>query len=376
MKEMIMKQYTADQLLANEVEQAFRQFVVMPNEQSYTVSTLWVMHTHLRKADGTFLPYITPRLYYGSKLPGAGKSLALKIATRLSHNGKLVVNPTSSGVITLINQKSATIGQDEIDLYFNGRGTNRAEMRTVLNEGYEKGATIPRQVNYDADEQNIHGAYALAGKNADAFLSAESFDTLRSRSIAIIMERKSGDAYVLDYDPEVHNPRLDGLMSELSEWGRSYGRHIVGIDVSEVIPKEITNRDRSIWTVLFRIAEYLGGEWPARAADAARAFVLGEWKNEVPIVSPSQELLNSVRSVFTPEEDFVSTFEILFRLGQLDDRPSIMREWKTQRAAEMGMSFAFRVHGIASERHLIDGAQHTGYSREELGIPRPVELPV
>lgn len=374
-----MKEFTQDQLLLREVQATFEQFVWAPNKHCHTVTTLWVAHTHLRKSlasGGEFLPYITPRLYFGSKIAGCGKSLALKVTTRLSHNGEMILSPTTAGIITMINEDRATLGFDEIDTFFGRNGSGRDTMRAVLNGGYEHGTRIPRQAQYASDKQNIHGPIAMAGKNAAAFTGSDGFETLRTRSISIILDRKPADAYVDQFDPELHNSRLRGLMERLKDWGVANAKEITGIDVGEIIPKEIINRDREIWTVLFRIAQFVGDEWPERVERAARAFVLGEWdKDDTPCVSPAKELLTCVRAAFEDGEEFLPTAEILFRIREPGPlRPSLADEWTSVRSAEMGLASGLGVHGIESVRPMIDGVQAKGYTRFDLGIPVPVDL--
>lgn len=366
----MLKEYTQDQLLANEVEQVYRQFMHMPNEHCFNVATLWVMHTHLRDMTGEFLPYITPRLYFGSKIAGCGKSLALKITTRLSHNGEMVLEPTAASVTTLLNQDRATLGFDEIDTFFGRTGRGRDSMRAILNGGYESGAFVTRQRSDVADRQYIHGPIVLAGKNATVFLTHENFETLRTRSIPIILDQKPADTYVDRYNPERHNPRLRGLMERTKDWGLSNGRAITSISVDGVMPKEIANRAEEIWTVLFQIAQHLGDEWPKRIEKAARAFVLGEWdESDVPCISPAQELLTCVQVTFADEDEFLPTAEILFRLANLPQRASLMDEWQTKRSAEMGLSNALAVFGVKHVRRQVDGEQEWGYDRGDVGCP-------
>jgi len=159
-------------------------------------------------------------------------------------------------------------------------------------------------------------------------------------------------------------------MERIKDWGLSNARKIIETDVSEVMPKEITNRDREIWTILFRIAEHLGDEWPARIEKAARALVLGEWDtDDVPCVSPAQELLACVQHAFADTDEYLSTGEILFRVSNASLKPSLMGEWTTKRSAEMGLSGALKVYGVKSVRRQVDGEQTMGFTRSSVGCP-------
>lgn len=371
-----MRTYSPDQLLANETEQVFRQFMYMPNEHAYTVATLWVMHTHLRNADGVFLPYVTPRLYYGSKIAGCGKSLVTEITTKLSHNGEVVLEPTTPSVTTLMNNDQATIGFDEIDTFF-GRGTGKQAMRAILNGGYKRGAKVTRQRSDETDRQNCHGPIVMNGKNANLFMTHDNFETLRTRSISVILEQKPADYEVDRFNPELHDARLLNLMGRLKKWGVVNARAILSIPIDGLMPARIANRAEEIWTVLFRIAEYLGAEWPDRVEAAAKAFVLGEWQeDDTPVLTPTEELLAHVRAVFRTDEAFLPTSLILERLEALPTRAAIMSEWHSERAATMGLSRALAVYGIESLRATYDGHQVRGYDRADLFEEETAPAPV
>lgn len=364
-----MKEYSPEQLLANEIEQVYRQFMFMPNDHCFNVATLWVMHTHLRSNAGSFLPYITPRLYFGSKIAGCGKSLATEITARLSHNGEVILEPTSHSVTTLMNQDLATLGFDEIDTYF-GRGRGRDSMRAILNGGYKYGARVTRERSGEADRQNCHGPIVMNGKNAQLFLTADTFETLRTRTISIILDQKPADYYVDRYNPARYDDRLRGCMERIKAWGLTNARAITTTEIDDLMPKDIANRAEEIWTVLFQIAAHLGDEWPARCEKAARAFVLGEWdKEDTPCISPAQELLVCVQATFTDFDEFLSTAEILDRLELLPQRATIMDEWTTERAAENGLSRSLAVHGAEHVRRQVGGDQRWGYTRESVRCP-------
>lgn len=362
-----MKKLTNEQLLASEVEQTFRQFMFMPHEHAYTVPTLWVMHTHLRSVEGGFLPYITPRLYFGSKTAGCGKSLATELAVRMSYNGEMVLEPTPPSITTMMNQDHATLGFDEIDTYF-GRGSGKLAMRAILNSGYKRGSTVTRQRSDETDRQNIHGPIVLNGKNANLFMSSDKFETLRSRSICILLEQKPPDISIDRFNPELHEWRLRELMRRLQTWGQVNARDIVSIPIEGIMPAGIANRAEEIWTELFRIATHLGGDWPARCEAAARAFVLGEWEDTAtPVLSPAEELLSAVQATFLDSEQFVPTATILDRLYDLPQPISMLREWRTPRAAAMGLSWALQVYGIQPVRRFHEGEQVRGYDRDDIG---------
>jgi len=371
-----MKELTPDQLLAAEVNSVYEQFMYFPNRHCSTVCSLWVMHTHLRDANSKFQPYVTPRLYFGSKVAGAGKSLATELTVKMSSNGEMVLEPSAAGITVLLDGH-ATLGFDEIDTYF-GRGTRRENVRALLNGGYKRGAKVPRQRKDEADRQEIHGPVCLNGKNANLFMHHDNFDTLRSRSIAVILEQKPADYFVDRYNPEIYEGRLEELSTRLQRWGQASWRRIESIAIDGLMPNGIANRAEEIWTVLFRIAEFVGGDWPQRVEAAALGFVLGEWGEDVIHgLSPAEELLTCVQATFTDDDEFLPTTTILERLRELPQQASMVEEWArvSERSAIMALARVLTMFGIQSDRRMIDGEQHRGFTRHDVGCePVPVAV--
>lgn len=361
---------TEEQQLLNEVESVYRRFMWMPTEHAYTVATLWVCHTHLRGNDGTFLARTTPRLYFGSKQAGCGKTMAMELTTLMSHNGEIVTEPTQHGLVTAISTDLATIGLDEIDLYFGARGTAKGGVRAVVNSGYKAGATVTRERNDEVDKRPVHAPMALAGKNANRFMTSEAFETLRTRSIAILLERKPVGTEMVKYRSERHEKHLRSIAARLRRWGSHHGKKVTGLDVEATMPRGIDNRDEEIWSPLFQVAAYVGGPWPARVEKAARALVLGEWgADDSPVLSPAQELLEATRAAFLPGEDFLAVSTLLTRLmtvaGWWRD------DWANPHSAAMDLAMTLGTFGVEKSRATVNGKQARGYALVEL-LDEPV----
>lgn len=357
--------------LLAEIDDSLKQFMHMPSEHCFTVCSLWVAHTHLRDHNHRFLPQRTPRLYFGSKEAGAGKTLAMELVTMMSHAGVIHVNPTQFALVTSINIEHGTNGIDEIDRFFGTRGTAKADITTVILAGYKKGAFVTRQRNDDLEKQNVHGPMVLAGKNLNRFLTSDAFETLRTRSIAVPLARKPNGTEVDKYNSELHEPRLRSLSHRLQRWGLRNGQEIVRIDVTDQIDLiGLDNRDEEIWSILFRIAEYVGGNWPQRIESAARALVLGEWEQDsAPVQSPAEELREAALLAFGDDE-FLPTRILISRI--LEDAPSNVwykREWRNPMAAAKGFARTMgNVFAIEASREYVDGKQERGYSRDSFII--------
>jgi hypothetical protein len=369
-----MRKFTPDQLLANQVEQVYRQFMHMPSDSAYVVSTLWAMHTHLRDHEGQLRPRVTPRLYFGSKQPGAGKSLATELTIALSFNGQMIGDPSPPSIVAMMNEDHSTLGFDEIDTHFGRGAASKLRMKGILNMGYRRGGAKVTHVRGGVAERlDPFGPMVLNGKNASVwFLPDGPFDTLRSRSISIILEPKPRDVQLTRFNPELHEDRIMALRDRLTRWGGNAASSILSIPIDGLMPEDIANRAEEIWTVLFRIANYLGDTWPARVEKAAFSLALGKWSaDDEPVLDPFEELLANVQATFTDDDDFLSTGEILVRLEALPQRTSIMDEWQSDRAAEMGLANGLAVFEVHTERHMLNGVQVRGYSRDAVGLDPP-----
>lgn len=363
---------TDSQLLVAEVESNFRKFMYM-NEHDYTVLSLWVPHTHLWGNVGgqyRFLPQRTGRVYFGSNRAGAGKSQGMELTTLMSAHGDIHINPTSYGLISAINEGLGTNGVDEIDRFFGASGGKAADVQTILLAGYKSGSHFTRQQQGQAVKYNIHGPAVLAGKNLNAFKTAPQFDTMLTRSFVIELDRKPANVAITEYESVLHESRLRAISERLGYWGTRYGRDIVRQDVRDWIRSVgLANRDREIWTILFQIAQFIGGSWPSRIEKAARYMVLGETDDDcvMTVQSPFEQIMEMARLSFSDNEPFLPTRILVRRMleNPLSDGMLFHREWRNPQAASMGLAEAMAANGVAtSERGSYQGKQDRGYYRQ------------
>jgi hypothetical protein len=371
---------TRDQQRLNEIEHVFRRFMHFPHEHAYTMATLWVAHSHLRTKEGDFLPYVTPRVYFGSMRPNCGKTLALELTTLMSYRGEMTLNPTEPGLISMFHNDKQTVGLTEIDKFFGERGHSKEGHKAVINGGYKRGATVSRERGGVTEKRNVHGPMALDGKNAKRFLELEGpFDAVRSRSIAIILDRKPAGTQVTEYDPQRDENRLRSISARLAEWGCRNARTILSLNIDSLVPAGIDNRDKETWRVLFQIAAFVGGGWVERIQAAARALILGEWgEDETPVRSYAEQLLHAARGAYGAGETFLPTRTLVTRLMDIDGW--WRQEWTSPRAASMSLADELATFGIEKGREYVDGKQERGYALVDLldveDDPEPQPEPV
>src|SRR4029453_9210993 len=112
-------------------------------------------------------------------------------------------------------------------------------------------------------------------------------------------------------------PPLRDLRESLSGWARA---HLPELQrAAPAMPLE--DRAADTWEPLIAIADLAGGEWPARARDAAATMTVAEAQQEED-TSASVRLLADLRQAFTAagaEALYSST--ILEALHQVEDAP-------------------------------------------------------
>ncbi len=168
LRDIVAKARSEGPALLGEIEAQLRSFVWLPNENDYTIITLWVVYTHAYD-----LFNYAPRLALHSPVPGCGKSTLFKILKSLVREGKIWVNPTEA---TLFRDMAAThpvILFDEMDKYLY---VNKAIL-AVLNSGHMAGVTVPRTVGEGAEAHvfdfDVFGpvGFALKGMQLPADLA-------------------------------------------------------------------------------------------------------------------------------------------------------------------------------------------------------------
>lgn len=365
-----MKELSVGQKLVRQTESVFREFVYFPHEHAYTVASLWVPHAALRDTSGRFLPFATPRLPFVSDVPGCGKSVAAELTIRMSVAGEIIGNPTTPGFTMLTHQGCATVCLDEMDILFGPRGNKREELKGLLNLGYRRGATTGRERNGALERLNVHAPVVLAGKNAERWLTdAASFGALRSRSITVVMTPIPDDVEEpTEFEPEIHGWRLEQIRDRWKFWGRKFAVEVCSEDVDDLIRAAgLRGRDREIWRILFRVAQHVGGEWPARCTAAALAFVRNEWGADelAELMSAEDRLLSAVRGVFRSGEEFLPTTAVLARLGALPEAPAVMAGAEGEKASQMRLSTTLRdCFDIQKAKRSHGGRQVWGYDRQ------------
>lgn len=270
--------------MLNLVQAIFDKYVVFPNDEARDATVLWAAHTHVATAFES-----TPRLAVLSAEPGSGKSRVLELLQELVPSPMCAVYLHPSVIWRTIDQASPcpTILIDEADTLFGrvGSGSARAELRSILNAGHRKGATVPRCVGtQDVRRFKVFAPVALAGLGTLP-------ETIMARAITINMKRRHKGQEVTPLRMRFAAGAFMKAKEMLGEWA-IHCQSRLQIAFPEM---PVQDRPADVWEPLFAIADLAGGDWHARVAKACIKLTAEEHKQTG---SMGVALLNDLREVF------------------------------------------------------------------------------
>jgi hypothetical protein len=329
-------------------------FCAFPDKHALAAVTLWAAHAHMVEHFHT-----TPRLAFLSPEPASGKSRCLEVLDLLVPEPMLSLNASPPAIFRTLADRQITLLFDEVDAIWSKRGKddNHEDLRSLLNAGYKRGASIPRCIGPQHRIMNfeVFCAVALAGLG-------DLPDTIMSRSIIIRMRRRAPHEHVDQFRTRMHEPEGHALRDRLADWAE-----LVGDDAGEAwpdLPDGIVDRPAEVWEPLLAVADVAGGEWPsrARAACVALCKVAADRRASLGV-----RLLSDLRMIFGNAETMHTT-TILERLVAGDDlEPDA--PWSDLRGKPLsvrGLASMLKPYGISSTKVWANGRSLQGYRREHL----------
>ncbi|MFZ2240985.1 MAG: DUF3631 domain-containing protein [Gordonia amarae] len=267
------------------------QYLTLPSEHALTAITLWAAHTW---ATSSF--YVTPRLILDSPEPGSGKTRVLELLALLGRDARITVSASPAALyrkIEAAGDDPPTILQDEADAVFNKAGDNDG-LRAIYNSGYKRGATVER-CEGDAKDMKVKD-FPVFAPVALAGLAGKMPDTITSRAVTVHMRRRRPDEHVAEYRERRVIVESEPLKSVLEAWVVFESPRLA--EAWPDMPEGVRDRPAEVWEALLAVADAAGGEWPERAREACRHFVL----NETPKLSLGERLLFDIYDVFYAED--------------------------------------------------------------------------
>ena len=342
--------------ILDDVRKLIRTFCVFSDEHSLNAVTLWAAHAHLVEHFHT-----TPRLALLSPEPASGKTRVLEILELLTPEPMFSLNASPAAIFRTLETKQITLLFDEVDAIWRqaGKDDSNQDLRSLLNAGYKRGATVPRCVGpkHDVAHFPVFCAVALAGLG-------DLPDTLMSRSVIIRMRRRAAGE---DVEPFRHRQHAESgycVRRSLAAWAKVVGL-VIGAPWPE-IPNGISDRPAEVWEPLLAVAEAAGGKWPGRARKACLALCkMAEDRR----LSLGIRLLSDLRIIFA-DAIALHTETILARLidgeehGLDADAP-----WASLRGQPLNkrrLATILKQYAVSPIKVKVDGKALQGYRREHL----------
>jgi hypothetical protein len=278
-------------------------------EHEYIGYALWVLHAHVYQHFE-----VSPRLALLSPVRGCGKTNLLKLAEHLIPGSTRYSSISAASLFRVIDQGMSTCLLDEGDNA--GLKIDRI-MRSVLNDGYERGGHVSRSPGGIARDFSIYAPCAIGAIGTLTL-------PLLQRSVVINMQRsrrtdlKTKEMFSVPEEIK----RLVAVERQIVAWAQS----ISAFDKSPRLPKALQGHGRICdnWRVLISVADSFNSDyWSKAARDAAVAFCRGYHDEDAPVA-----LLTDIRTIFIRlHVDRIKSLELMQELHQLEDGMGIWSSW-------------------------------------------------
>jgi hypothetical protein len=291
---------TADELLI-EVLAFIEQYVVIGSHELLAVA-LWTMHTHVFESSPT-----TPYLSVKSPEKQCGKTRTIETVALLVAKPLMTANISEAALFRAVSSLRPTLLFDEVDSIFRAANEKgRDDLRGILNAGYRRGGQAVRCGGRNMTELESFDVFCpklLAG-------IGELPDTLRDRSIPIVLKRRAPGEQVSKFRSRTAEAAAEPVRDRLAAWAEGVADRLAVAEPP--MPDELSDRATDCWEPLIAIADLAGADWGARARNAAKALS-GRGADEDE--SRGVKLLTDIRTVFTG--DAVSSHDLAAALNGL-----------------------------------------------------------
>lgn len=296
-----------DSSLLSTISTYIRRYLVM-DEESILACSLWVLHTHLIEA-----AYITPYLHIFSPEKESGKSTLRDV---LQH---LCARPAEADYVTAAVLRRSqnqwpppTLLLDEIDAVFSQPSESSEALRSVLNAGFRRGASVKTMIQegnqWQVRDFNVFSPKVLVGLGTLP-------DTIEGRCIPIRMKQKRADEHVEVFRLRRVERETVPIRAEIQIWADEIRPALEANEPEPDMPEALSGRQQDCWSALLVIADHLGGVWPSLAR--AAAVNLYSWRDDE---SQGVRLLRDIKEVLElPRTLGLASQELAHRLNDIPD---------------------------------------------------------
>ena len=339
------------------LESFIRAFLLCDDHQ-LTLLTLWIACTWCVSRFHT-ISYLDVR----SPEPQCGKSLCLKLLELLCCEPALV---TAADPGTLLRRLLANRSISEIKKNIDSPNRPRFPVTFLIDDYHHSfgpaerqpivallncGSDVSSRYSHGQDEYFVAGPKAFAGNTP---LPA----SLASRCVPIVLRRRKFSDPLKPFFADDLLAPSNAFKQWLRDWTDEIAPRLQETRCKPIqFPPALTPRQQQCAEPLLRIANVIGGSWPARARAALMAaFGIAMYGHQV-------QVLRDIRDLFllNNQPERLPTRDVLSYLRDLEDRP--WSRWGTNSRNQL--SNLLRPFGIFSRDIKVDGASLKGYRLQD-----------
>lgn len=336
--------------LLQAVEDFVRRFVILPEDSSLPIAA-WVLATHTYKSFEAF-PYVC----IISPTKGCGKTRSTEVLSLLTANAYRTVNISEAALFRLIEEHEPTLILDEAEA-LTGKSDRAEAIRALLNAGNRRNTTVPRCVG-TGHELKLFTIYCP--KVIVAIGTCP--DTIRDRSILLLMQKKKPGEVVGRFLPRRVGPEAEGLRKELAAF---ISRHKTEVEQAyESLDLDfLEDRDAEAWEPLFAVLKVAD---PSRWDELRRcAIKLTTEKAERDVdESFGLRLLTDLNTIWPEGQSAIFTADVIQSLKGIEDSPWANEVELTPRK----LARLLRPFCVEPKQVRVEDRTAKGYDRTELEV--------
>lgn len=339
--------------LLDEIRAAYTSYVIFPSPEAADAVTLYTAATHAQAA----WEHAT-RLVIKSPLKRCGKTRLQEVARELVHQALPTTNISPAALARSITEDDPpTLILDEADSVW-GKKEQRSEgaedLRGILNSGHSRGWPY---VRWDpaARKRELCPTFAMAIIGGIGDMP----DTIEDRAVVIAMRRRALGEYVTPWRTRRAVPALRALRDRVHEWVKGQLD-----DLSDAEPDlPVEDRAADCWEPLAAVADFAGGDWPARARKACHA--LSDPASRPDDATAGERLLADLYELWG-DAPYLFTSTLLDQLHALDEAP--WGDWYGRKLNPRDMARLLKPYGIQPRtvRESATSGTSRGYARADL----------
>jgi hypothetical protein len=220
--------------VVDQIARFIERFVFLKTKSLYRLLALWTIETHMC-AEFEYTGYI----FAYSPEPQSGKSRLLEILELLvAHPSGILISPSEAVLFRTANEHTQLL--DEVDGW-----TNREFLRSVLNAGFRRGATVKRVE--DGGNGYEVGSFPVFAPRALAGIGSKILDrTTRDRTFQFEMVRQMRDERREKFRARTAGPEAEFMTSEVAKWVAENRHSVTELYKRSDFPYLQEFRDRTI----------------------------------------------------------------------------------------------------------------------------------